>query len=443
MSLDEKGTRPSAMPLNPKSLAATMGLSKADTQLVAMCVGPEGVHTNAATLIFARWIPILNTIISKGAKKVNRAIKRGLDRLVRRATAMVEMLEAWDEVQHVRTADGHVRPVSVARELNNQHAATIASDKAEGRGAHHERSTMWLRILPYPLLAMELVMLSLLFVDFFNASGDVLRMVAAIAVPLAMVAVQFVLITRWAHASNRSREADAQGNFVADQDAASEIRRIWPFATLVAGLAACLVGYRVYSWVRYSLDFTLVELVLLTLLGFAAGAAPSVVKYFAVSRNGSTISREQADLSAQLENNDGKRAKRVQGTQRTLKKASDCSVAIKVGEFAHIGHDVSNASESPWRVLTAAYMWAGEDAPARPEPKTLTVTSLQTGEVVAVPLPFATMPGNAQPNTQPWQLAWMRIVDLDAQVAELTARLARLNEGRDKPMQPELPAAPQ
>lgn len=408
---------------------------------VASIVQGKTLRPGAADVIFGQHVEKAEDGLRAGSKQVKATVARKVDKPLAKAGKDVEPLTRYEETKRIKLESGAVMTLHDARVSMAADKAKIDADIAAGNGAHHEGTSFWTKVLPYLLAVLEVIMLSLLFREIANAWGSVLRMVATYVLPVALVALQFALIRQIARAENTRREAVAEGNMAAEINAQRTYRRWLAPAVLVALLAASLVAFRVYTWMTSS-PHPVAEVVLMTIFGFLAGLAPSVVKYLAVARDGSTTSRRYADTALQVARAEKQRERMDQRAAAQLAKADNANFAVKTGKFATLSHQLGRVFDLPWREWGAAHAMIGVEPPSKPQPQFIAVTHLDRGtgqpsRVEQVPLPFIEIPGSRQPDLMPAQVAYGVIVDADRRIAALRAQLeaSRRRDGEAEPPQ--------
>jgi hypothetical protein len=261
---------------------------------------PGQLHGNDLVTFLKSSTSRAEDVLADGARDVlDPCLESANDDLVEAAGTATE-LERWPRKEI--EADGAVCAIADARRTADQLTAEIQRDTDEGYVHHRRTSPVW-RHLSSVLMILDLIAIIVIFCDILNVDyqhplSSPPEFLAAVLLPVVLVAVQLWLATSTGRRFNDHRQLDALGNAAADE--AARKARLWSVLTalFVLPLTALLL-VRLYSMSAEAELGRLWQIVLVG-LALAIGLGAPLVKVRVVAEDGSSSSRRRDELEEAL-----------------------------------------------------------------------------------------------------------------------------------------------
>lgn len=262
--------------------------------------GGESFSPGTVAFAYRHAIGKANKAIRKAAgKKLTPLVSEAAD-LVDQAQLLAKDIREWDDAHTMPGKSGSPVTIRQARIDTRAVESRISSDQEHGRSRVHERTKGFLSVVAAALVLPELIATVVVLVAILNAPGDLLRMITAVFLPVALVSVQWICTSKSADHYNRAREHDVLDldPRLAEQER-DHGRNTAIFAGLATAALAGLMTMRLLTIIQDSGEGT-PQAVLLVLVGITAVIAVPVTKWLAGYHDGSTLSRWLTDARKQI-----------------------------------------------------------------------------------------------------------------------------------------------
>lgn len=186
----------------------------------------------------------------------------------------------------------------------DENQAQIDYDTGDGL-RHHTRTPGWLRTLgkwaPFgEAVGLMAFITASLNINWADPLGDLIVWSLAAVIVVVLTGGQAILLNRWATAENERRQARAEHDAVNEEAATARIKV--PRAGTIAATTLITLALLERAWtVTDQNQAEITVRVLLMLLALGAGVGLPVLSFIARSGDGSTQSRENDELSVQLD----------------------------------------------------------------------------------------------------------------------------------------------